>query len=296
MAQTGPRAKRDAATRAHIPAGAQAPEIVQNNLPGRGKAKMRILWMMAAAVAAGSAAYGAAPSCAGEAEISGARIMRVERNAALILTDGRALHLEGIRLPDAAEDHAPQAITEQAFAALNALARGKLLTAYAIWPKEDRYDRVRAQVFAADGTWLQRALLQKGLARVQIAPDRGECYRELYAAEAEARKAGLGLWADPAYAFRSPGNVAAAAGSFQIVVGRVLSTTAREGRVYLNFGNDWRKDFTVSVAPDDRKTFTRMGVDPLNYQGKLIRVRGMVQMLDGPEMDVGNPKEIELLQ
>jgi|WetSurMetagenome_2_1015567.scaffolds.fasta_scaffold168058_2 micrococcal nuclease len=257
---------------------------------------MRKLWMMAAVAAACSAAYGAAPPCAGEAEITGARILRVERNAALILSDGRALHLEGIRLPGAGQERAPQALTDKAFAELNALAKGKLLTAYAVWPKQDRYDRVRAQVIAPDGTWLQLALLQKGLARVQIAPDRGECYRELYGAEAEARRAGLGLWADPAYAFRTPENVAATAGSFQIVVGRVLSTTAREGRVYLNFGSDWRKDFTVAVAPDDLKTFTRMGVDPLNYEGKLIRVRGMVQMLNGPEMDVGNPKEIELLQ
>jgi len=251
---------------------------------------------VAAALAFGCTGALAAPPCAGEAEIAGAHIMRVERNAALVLTDGRALHLEGIRLPDAVQDRAPQAVTDRAFAELNALAKDKVLDAYAVWPKEDRYGRVRAQVFAADGTWLQRDLLQKGLARVEIAPDRGECYGELYAAEAEARHAGLGLWADPAYAFRTADNVGADVGSFQIVVGRVLAAAAHDGRVFLNFGPDWRTDFTVTIPPDDVKTFKRMGVDPLDYQGKLIRVRGIVQSLNGPEIEVGNPKQIELLQ
>ena len=44
------------------------------------------------------------------------------------------------------------------------------------------------------------------------------------------------------------------------------------------------------------KTFRAMGVDPLGYKGKLIRVRGMVQSLNGPEIEVANPKQIELLQ
>jgi micrococcal nuclease len=241
-------------------------------------------------------ALAAAPPCAGEVEIGDAHIMRVERNAVLVMTDGRALQLEGIRLPNAALDHAPQAIADQAFAELNNLATGRELDAYATYPKEDRYDRVRSQVFASDGVWLQIDLLKKGLARVDISPDRGECYREFYTAEADARHAGLGLWADPAYAFRAPDTVIADAGTFQIVVGKVLNAAANDGRVYLNFGQDWRRDFTVTISQDDVKTFRRMGVDPLNYEGKLIRVRGIVQVNNGPEIAVGNPKQIELLQ
>jgi hypothetical protein len=90
--------------------------------------------------------------------------------------------------------------------------------------------------------------------------------------------------------------VKADVGTFQLVVGRVLSTDLRDGRAYLNFGTDWKTDFTVTISPDDMKTFRRMGVDPLDYQGKLVRVRGMVQWLNGPEIEVGNPKQIELLQ
>ena len=201
-----------------------------------------------------------------------------------------------MRLPGGAQDHAPHAIADRAFAELEALAKGRELDARAVWPKEDRYDRVRGQIFNADGTWLQLELLKKGLARVELSPDRGECNRELYAAEFEAQKAKLGLWAEPAYATRSPDQLSGDTGTFQIVIGRVLNAVAENGAVYLNFGPDWQTDFTVILGADDVQRFKTMGVDPLNYEGKLIRVRGVVQAANGPAIAVGNPKQIELLQ
>ena len=250
------------------------------------------------AVLSCAGALAAAPDCAGEIELGDAHIMRVEHNGVLVMTDGRALSLEGIRLPNAALDHSPQIIADQAFAALTDLAKGRELDAYAVWPKEDRYDRVRSQIFDHEnGAWLQIEMLKRGLARVDLSPDRGECFRDLYAAEADARKAGLGLWANPAYGFKAASELTPAdAGTFQIVVGKVLNTATQDGRVFLNFGADWRSDFTVTISADDLKTFRRMGVDPMNYEGKLVRVRGVVQAENGPAIAVGNPKQIELLQ
>jgi len=236
------------------------------------------------------------PRCAGDVEIPSAPIVRVEHNDVLVLADGRALSLIGIRLPNAAQDRAPQGFENQAYDALATLAVHHTLVAHAVWPKEDRYDRVRSQVFTQDGTWLQLDLLQRGLARVELSPDRGECYRELYDAEIAARNAKLGIWAEPAYQVRTPENVGADIGTFQIVMGTVLDTSMKDGRAYLNFGADWKTDFTVTISPEDMENFRRMGVDPLNYKGKLVRVRGIVQSENGPEIEVGNPKQIELLQ
>jgi len=238
----------------------------------------------------------AAPECAGEREIGSAHIMRVDGNGILVMTDGRALKLEGIRLPGGAQDHAPQALANDAKSELDELAKGRELNIHAVWPKQDRYDRVRGQIFTEDGKWLQIELLRKGLARVEIASDRGECYRELYTAEAEARKAGLGIWANTAYATRQPDAIKSDVGTFQVVVGRVMSAATSDGKVYLNFGQDVRRDFTVVIGQGDMKTFKFMGVDPLNYGGKLVRVRGVVQTLNGPAIAIGNPKQIELLQ
>lgn len=250
-----------------------------------------------AAVLCAGAAYGEAPPCAGPVEIDNAHIVRVEHNGVLVLSDGRALSLEGIRLPHDAADHAPQLLTGQAFDALSKLVVGQDLTAHAVYPKEDRYDRVRVQAVTKDGVWIQDELLRRGLARVDLAPDRGECWRELYDAEIAARQAKLGIWADPAYQVRSADAVPPAdIGTFQVVMGRVLDSSIVNGRVFLNFGPDWRSDFTVTIMPDDLKTFRAMGVDPLGYKGHVVRVRGFVQSDNGPEIEIATPKQIELLQ
>jgi hypothetical protein len=111
------------------------------------------------------------PDCAGGVEIAGAKIVRVEKNGALILNDGRAAMLEGIRLP--LNDGGPAALADDALGELRALATAQPLTLTAIPPKEDRYDRVRVQAFG--DLWLQTELLRRGLARVAISPDRAEC-------------------------------------------------------------------------------------------------------------------------
>lgn len=233
--------------------------------------------------------------CAGPVEISGGHLLRVEKNGAIILTDGRAAHLEGIRLPQGMSDHAPQIFADQALSAIVKVASGAPLTMTSVPPKEDRYDRVRVQAFAGD-RWIQNELLSRGLARVSIAPDRTECSVELFAAEARARAAHAGIWASPVYAIRTRLNLWPDLGTFQIVQGKVLNTSKRNGRVYLNFGADWRTDFTVTVDPEDMSNFRESGVDPMSYSGQTIRVRGWVQSLNGPEIEVPNPQGIEVLQ
>jgi endonuclease YncB( thermonuclease family) len=254
--------------------------------------------LMAFGLLAGGAHAASLPDCAGPVELGDASIMRVERtNDALVLRDGRAVHLEGIRLPHATQDHAPPAIAEQALQMLNGMARDHELVVTAIVPKEDRYDRVRGQVFNEDNPdpWLQRALLKSGMARVDIAPDRSECAAELYAAEGEARTAHLGLWALPAYAVRNPDGLAFDTGTFQIVQGTVLTADVKDGRAYIDFGPDWHTDFTVTIAPADMANFRGQAVDPRLYAGKTIRVRGIIQQFNGPEIEIANPEQIEVL-
>ena len=246
--------------------------------------------------AAGQAEAAQIPACAGEAEVSGARVNRVEKNGDIVLDDGRAAVAEGIRLPAGAADRAPEFLADQAMTALKQLTTGKKVDFYVHVPKEDRYGRLRAQVIILDGdpdSWLQVALLSRGLARVDIAPDRTECAAELYAAERVARQAKQGIWVSSAYAVRTPDTLAADTGTFQIVQGTVTQTSVVNGRAYLNFGMDWKTDFTVSISPDDMKTFAAAGVDPRAYQGKTVRVRGMVQQLNGPEIEIATPVAIE---
>ena len=236
----------------------------------------------------------ARPDCAGPVEVPVAHLLRVERDGTVVLTDGRAVHLEGIRLPAGARENAPQSFANKALAAIRTLLQSSAMTFTAVPPKEDRYYRTRVQAFVGN-RWLQAELVGRGLARVSIAPDRTECAAELFAIESRARAARAGLWASSAYAIRNPWNLALDTGTFQVVEGKVLNASVRNGRVYLNFGADWRSDFTVTVDPVDRPNFRQAGVDPTSYVGQTIRVRGWVQSLNGPEIEVPNPQGIEVI-
>jgi hypothetical protein len=202
--------------------------------------------------------------------------------------------LEGIRLPTGKPDRAPQSFADEARAAITGMVKTAQLTVSSLPPRIDRHNRLRVQAFAGS-SWIQMVLVARGLARVSIAPDRTECATELFAAEAQARAAGRGVWAAPAYAVRSPSTVRNDAGTFQIVEGRVVNASVKSGRAYLNFGKDWRTDFTVTVDPVDMPNFRSLGVDPKSYVGQAIRVRGWVQWHNGPEIEVANPQSVEVL-
>jgi micrococcal nuclease len=236
------------------------------------------------------------PDCAGPIEISAATIVRVEKNGVLILRDGRAAHLEGVRLPAGSIDHAPHSFADQALAALVEMAVGNRMDFAAVPPKEDRYDRVRAQVFRGSA-WIQRELLRRGLARVSIAPDRIECADELYAAESSARARRVGLWSSPAYAVRTPGSIGGDFGTFQIVEGRVAFAAVKGGRAWLDFQVEKKEHFTAAISPEDLRNYRAMGVDPRGYAGKTVRVRGVVQHLpSGPAIAIANPTQVEVVQ
>lgn len=255
--------------------------------------------MAAIALCCASAAHATPlPRCAAHIELSGARIVRVEKNAVLVISDGRAVDVEGLLLPRGRRDHAPASLADRALAAMRAMARGRRATLVVERPKEDRYGRLRAQVFFPDApsdNWLQTALLRRGLARVNIMPDRPQCADALYAAERQARAAKRGIWAVDAYAVRSPADLAHDIGTFQIVEGDVVSAGVHGGRAYINFGLDWRSDFTATVAPDDMKTFRAAGFDLRTLGGRHVRVRGWIQSHNGPEMELATPEAIEVL-
>lgn len=255
---------------------------------------------IAAALMCTAAAHaGGPPACAPPIEAANVRVARIEKNGVLVLEDGRAVKPEGLLLPQGRRDHAPQYLADQAVGVLEDLVRGRIVTLLAQRPKEDRYGRLRAQI-VIDGTvaepWLQVALLHRGLARVSVAPDRRECVSELYAAEENARRARNGVWSLSAYAVRSPADTLARdADTFQLVEGTVLSAEIKNGRGFLDFGSNWLRDFTVTISPQDVKTFRGAGVDPQSYEGKRVRVRGWVESFRRPEIEVAGPEDIEVV-
>jgi endonuclease YncB( thermonuclease family) len=208
-------------------------------------------------------------------------------------TDGTQVRLAGVLAPPETRDGALPSTAEAAQAALTASLRTGALT-LATEASPDRYGRVSAQVFAG-GAWVQGALLRAGVLRVVPDPASAPCTRELIAAENQARDARTGHWRDGIFSLRTPDQLAGRAGTFQTVEGTVTTATTYKGRGYINFGADYRTDFTVTVAPVDMKTFRSARFDVRKLAGKRVRVRGWVELYNGPEMEIATPAAVETL-
>ena len=110
----------------------------------------------------------------------------------------------------------------------------------------DRHGRVRGQLTDQNGDWLQAGLVARGLAAVapaaDVAPD---VLAELLRLERDARGRGLGRWAGGAAGPYPAERVGMPAGSFVLVRGTVRTVSRRGELTYLDFGEDWRRDFTI---------------------------------------------------
>tara|TARA_R110002167_G_scaffold6567_14_gene30695 strand:+ start:1229 stop:2056 length:828 start_codon:yes stop_codon:yes gene_type:complete len=167
--------------------------------------------------------------------------------------------------------------------------------------QRDRYDRALAQVYRpADGEdhWVQAEMVSAGLARVLTHAGNRQAAAPLLLIEAQARAGRAGLWRNPAYRIRDthPDALAQDIGSIQLVEGRVVDVTRlQSGRTYINFGLDYRTDFTVVVEARDEAAFEEAGRPLAELNGQRIRVRGWIESENGPLMRIDHPERIELL-
>lgn len=67
------------------------------------------------------------------------------------------------------------------------------------------------------------------------------------------------------------------------------------GRIYLNFGQNWRQDFTITVAPRDRRLFDKAGFNHTDMPGRRVRVWGWLKYFNGPSIEATHPEQIEIL-
>ena len=138
-------------------------------------------------------------------------------------------------------------------------------------------------------------MLSAGLARVYSFSDNRSRIPDMLSIERKARAMALGIWSNPYYKVRSATETPKFIDTFQIVEGRIVSAAVVRRRGYLNFGRDWRRDFTISVAPRYRRRFDRAGFAIGAYEGKRVRVRGWLKSFNGPLIEATHPEQIELL-
>jgi hypothetical protein len=71
--------------------------------------------------------------------------------------------------------------------------------------------------------------------------------------------------------------------------------TALRSATYINFGADWRTDFTISMRGGARREAMRRWTDLPALSGRRLRVRGWIEQRGGPMIEIQDLAEIEWL-
>ena len=232
-------------------------------------------------------------------EATGAPALSGDR---LKLPDGREARLAVIEAAAPPPDAAPGRRWPLAEAAQNALAAfiaGRRLRLWGQSAEPDRHGRLTAHVRREDdGAWAQEALSAGGHARVRPVSGDDARARALLAAEDAARRAGLGIWATRVYGVRRADDAAALnrdAGLLTVVEGKAVRAESRNSVLYLDFGEDWRRDFTVTAASAVVRKLKAEGIDAKALAGRSLRVRGWPVRRFGPQIEITVPAQLEVL-
>ena len=229
-------------------------------------------------------------------------VVRVIDAETVLLDDDREVRLIGAlapRSPDLRANAAPWPPEERAVAQLRDLVVGRSVELAFSGRRIDRYGRLLAHLFLErDGerVWVQGRLLSSGNARAYGLPGNTACLREMLAHERVAREARAGIWSDGIYAPRSasaPGALLRQRNSFQIVTGRIAHVAPTKSRTYLNFGADWRTDFTAGINASLLRTHPEWAQTLAALEGRKVEVRGWIEYRNGPYIAVEDVNQIE---
>ncbi len=218
------------------------------------------------------------------------------------LNTGHTVRLLDINTPERAHDgRAAQAFSSAATDGLRAMVLNQPV-AVQLGPRVyDPYDRVLGHLFldrATPNRWINGGLVRAGLAHVYTFPDNRLYGPDLLALEDAARAAKAGIWALPRWHIRAADKCCAAddIGRFHVVEGRVRGLAVVRDTTYLNFGPDWRSDFSVAIPRKQDKLFRKAGIKNYNaWLGRTLRVRGVTAPINGVLIRVTHPEQIHVL-
>lgn len=228
------------------------------------------------------------------------RVKNVTDPLTMVLENGKTVRLAGIDLPDF-DVFEPGEMTGRAAALLKGKYEGNNVTIYQTKNKKigrtNRMGQEIAHVELADGKiCAQGLLLREGLARVRTSRRNPEMAAQMYEMEKQARQQEKGIWGLTGFPILKADTAESGTGAFGIVEGRIHAIATVRNTIYLNFGPDWRSDYTIAIKSGDRRLFIKEGVDPMLWAGKTVRARGWLRSWNGAYMEIDHPQAIELLE
>jgi endonuclease YncB( thermonuclease family) len=235
----------------------------------------------------------------GSEDMPAGRVMRVLDGRSFVLDDGREIRLAALEVPtESGRDGASPR------SALEALLIGHTVALRQGEATPDRYNRIIAHAYRIDvdlpgaggNQFVTSDLLANGHARVAANTGSMACATELLSHERAARTAKIGLWNDPQYAILGGGDLAglvAKQGRFAVVEGQVVSVRESGGTIYVNFGRRWSQALTVTISKRQERIFVDAGMAPKQLDNRRVRVRGWIELRNGPRIEASRPEQIE---
>lgn len=147
-----------------------------------------------------------------------------------------------------------------------------------------------------DERWINGTLVREGLAWTMTDLSNPQMAAELYALENLARADAKGLWSkNSPFGVLTPETAGTGSGTFRVVEGVVNRAAVSKNNLYLNFGTDWKKDFTVMISPAIRKALAKQGLDPMSLAKQPVRVRGWIREWNGPFIELETAERLQVL-
>ena len=224
-----------------------------------------------------------------------ARVIEIVDGDTLKLSDGREIRLVGLQAPKIAlgrKNFNEWPLGYEAKTALSEIALGKEVTLYYGGRKMDRYGRTLSHLFLEDGKWVQGEMLKQGMARVYSFADNRSVIDEMLTIEHEARSTNQGIWKLDFYKIRPQAESENHTNSFQLVSGKVLEVATVRNNTFLNFGENYRDDFTIVVPSKVKRMFDKADINLSDFEGKNIIVRGWLKYYNGPSINLTHPEQL----
>jgi micrococcal nuclease len=239
-----------------------------------------------------------AEECAADRIDTQAEVAWIADGDTVRLTNGQLVRFVGINTPEIGHNGKPsEPFAEEAKAELERLIGDQKTIGLRIDRElRDRYGRLLAHVYTADGRSVEAHLLRKGLgAQVVIPPNDWhlDCYR---AAEAVARQQDLGVWKQfyrPIPVDKLPRDTR----GFRVISGTIDRVGEGKYSLWLNFprleGEGPREGVALRIPRKDMKYFTKYDVRRL--LGQKVVARGwMFRHKKQLVMVVSHPAALEI--
>ena len=162
--------------------------------------------------------------------------------------------------------------------------------------KYDKYGRLLADAYLEDGRWVNLEFIKAGVAHIYTFPDNRRDVSALLAAETKARQEKKGLWKYPRWNIKNGQKCCEKEdlARFQVIEGTIYDVTTHKGMIYLNFGENWRTDFTVEINRKAQELFGK-NWNFEGLRGKEVQVRGFVKPVNGALISLTHPEQLVVL-